>query len=76
MGDQLGPLAAVPAVPGAQPAPRHTEAGTQENEAGPKSRRPMPGTAKAASARDYRDPAKGAHAAVLKLDCDDQERDG
>jgi hypothetical protein len=36
----------------------------------------MPETAKAASARDYRDPAKGAHAALLKLDRDDRERDG
>ena len=71
VGDQLGPLAAVPAVPGAQPAPRPAEAGMQENEAGPKSRRPKPGTAK-----DDCDPAKGANAALLKLDRDDRERDG
>jgi hypothetical protein len=51
------------------------EAGTQEDEAGPKSRRPKPGTTKAATVRDDRDPAKGAHAALLKLDRDDRERD-
>jgi hypothetical protein len=48
----------------------------QEHEAGPKSRRPKPGTAKAATVRDEGDPAKGAHAALLKLDRDDRERDG
>jgi hypothetical protein len=52
------------------------EAGTQEDEAGPKSRRPKPGTARAASVRDEGDPVKGANAAVLKLDRDDRERDG
>jgi hypothetical protein len=53
-----------------------TEAGTQEDEAGPKSRRPKPGTAKTATVRDDCDPGKGAHAALLKLDRDDRERDG
>ena len=57
--------------PGAGPAARPAEAGTQEYEAGPKSRRPKPGTAK-----DDCDPAKGANAALLKLDRDDRERDG
>jgi hypothetical protein len=50
--------------------------GTQEDEAGPKSRRPKPTTAKADTVRDNCDPAKGAHAAVLKMDRDDQERNG
>ena len=45
--------------------------GTQEDEVGPKSRRPKPGTATAATVRDDRDPAKGAQAAVRKLDRDD-----
>jgi hypothetical protein len=53
-----------------------TGSGTQEHEAGPKSCRPKPGTAKAATVRDDRDLAKGAHADVLKLDRDDRERDG
>ena len=48
----------------------------KEDEAGPESRRPRPGTAKAASVRDEGDPAKGANAALLKLDRDDRERDG
>jgi hypothetical protein len=48
----------------------------QEHEAGPKSRRPKPGTAKAATVRDEGDPANGANAALLKLDRDDRERDG
>jgi hypothetical protein len=56
---------------GAGPAARPAEAGMQEHEAGPKSRRPKPGTAK-----DDCDPAKGANAALLKLDRDDRERDG
>ena len=51
------------------------EAGTQEDEAGPKSRGPKPGTSRAATVRDDRDPAKGANAAVLKLERDDRERD-
>jgi hypothetical protein len=50
--------------------------GTQQNEAGPKSRRPKLSTANANTVRDHGDPAKGAHAAVLKLDRDDRERDG
>jgi hypothetical protein len=61
---------------GAGLAARPAEAVTQEDEAGPKSRRPKPGTAKATTVRDDRDPAKGAHAALLKLDRDDPERDG
>ena len=61
---------------GAGPAPRPAEAGTQEDEAGPKSRRPKLGTAKAVAVKDDRDLAKGAHAALLKLDRDDRERDG
>jgi hypothetical protein len=47
----------------------------QEHEPGPKSRRPKPGTAKAATVRDDHDPEKGPHAALLKLDHDDRERD-
>jgi hypothetical protein len=34
------------------------------------------GTSRAAAVRDGVVPAKGAHVAVLKLDRDDQERDG
>ena len=71
---RLLPTTASPTGAGA--AARPAEAGTQEDEAGPKSRRPKPGTAKAATVRDDRDPAKGAHAALLKLDRDDRERDG
>ena len=41
-----------------------------------KSRRPKPGTSRAATVRDEGDPAKGAHAPLLKLDRDDRERDG
>jgi hypothetical protein len=52
------------------------EAGTQEDEAGSKSHRPKPGTARAATVRDDRDPAQGVHAALLKLDRNDRERDG
>jgi hypothetical protein len=58
---------------GAGPA---AKASTQEDEAEPKSRRPKPGTAKAASETDEGDRAMGAHAALLKLDRDDRERDG
>jgi hypothetical protein len=72
---QLGPFGAEPAGPGAGPGARPAEAGTQEDEAGSKSRRPKPGTAKEATLRDDRDPAKGAHAALLRLDRDDRERD-
>jgi hypothetical protein len=50
--------------------------GMQENETGPKSGRPKPGTAKAATVKDDCDPAKGVHAALFKLDRDDRERDG
>jgi hypothetical protein len=50
--------------------------GAREDEAGLKSRRPKPGTAKPATVRDDRDPAKGEHAALLKLNRDDRERDG
>jgi hypothetical protein len=53
-----------------------TEAVTQKDRAGPKSRRPKPGTAKAATVRDEGDPAKGAHTALLKLDRHDRVRDG
>ena len=61
---------------GAGPAASPAEAGTQEDEEGPKSRRPKPWTTKAATVRDDRDPAKGAHAALLKLDRGARERDG
>jgi hypothetical protein len=50
--------------------------GTQEDEAGPKSRGPKPGTALATTVRDDRDPAKGAHTALLKRHRDDRKRDG
>ena len=42
--------------PGAARAARPAEAGMQEHEAGPKSRRPKRGTAKAATVRDDGDP--------------------
>jgi hypothetical protein len=71
---RLLPPALVPA--GAGPAVRPAEAGSQEDEAGPESRRPKPGTAKAANARDEGDLAKGANAALVRLDRDDRERDG
>jgi hypothetical protein len=48
----------------------------QEDVAGPENRRPKPGTTKAATGRDDRDPGKGAHAALIKQDRNDQERDG
>ena len=48
----------------------------QEHEAGPKSRRLKPGTARDDTVRDDRDPPKGANAALLKRDRDDRERDG
>jgi hypothetical protein len=60
---QLGLLGVEQAGPGAGPATRTAEAGMQEDEAEPESRRPKPGTAKPATVRDDRDPAKGAHAA-------------
>ena len=55
---------------------KSAEAGPQEDEPGRKCRRPKPGTARAATVRDERDPAKCAHTALLKLDRDDRERDG
>jgi hypothetical protein len=61
---------------GAGPAAGPAGAGTQEDEAGPKSRPPKPGTSRAATVRDDRDAAKGAHAALLKLDREDGGRDG
>jgi hypothetical protein len=61
---------------GAGPAARPAEASMQEHEAAPKSRRPKRGTANSATVMDDRDPAKGANAALLKLDRDDRERDG
>ena len=61
---------------GAGSAPMHAETGTQEHEAGPKSRRPGTATARAATETDEGDPAKGAHAALLKLDRNGRERDG
>jgi hypothetical protein len=71
---RLLPATASPTGDG--PAARRTGAGTQEDEAGPECRRPKPRTSRAATVRDDRDPAKGAHAALLKLDRGDQERDG
>jgi hypothetical protein len=62
----------LPSALGAGPA----GAGTQEDVAGPEGRRPKPGTSRAGTVRDDCDPAKGAHAALLKLDRDDRERDG
>jgi hypothetical protein len=61
---------------GAGPAARPAGADTQEDEAGPECRRPKPGSSRAATVRDDRDPAKDAHAALLKLDRDDREREG
>ena len=55
-------------------AARPAGAGTQEGEAGPKSR--TLGTEKAATVTDDHDLAKGAHAALRKLDRDYRERDG
>jgi hypothetical protein len=60
---------------GAGPAARPAEAGMQEHEAEPKSRRPKPGIAKTGTLKDEGDPLK-RHAAHLKLDRDDRERDG
>jgi hypothetical protein len=57
---------------GAGPAARPAEAGMFEDAAGPKSRRRKPATAKADTVRDDRDPAKDAHAALLKLERDDR----
>jgi hypothetical protein len=58
------------------PRPSHTKAARRRPHlrAGVAGRRG--GTAKAATVRDDRDPAKGAHAAVLKLNRDDRERNG
>jgi hypothetical protein len=70
---RLLPPALVPAGDG--PAARPTEAGMQQDEAGPENRRPKSGPVKAANVRDDRDPAEGAHAALLKLDRHDRERD-
>ena len=62
---------------GAGPSARPAEAGAQENEAGRGGRRrPQPRAPKAAIVRDEGDPGKRAHAALLKLDRDDRERDG
>jgi hypothetical protein len=61
---------------GAGPAATPAEAGMEEDEAGPMSRRPKPGTSRAATVRDDRDPSKGANAALLKLDRGDRERGG
>jgi hypothetical protein len=55
---------------GAGSAARPAEAGTQEHEAGPKSRGPKSATAKSTTVRDDCDPAKGASAALHKLDRD------
>jgi hypothetical protein len=63
---RLLPPALTPTSAG--PAAKPAEAGTQEHEAGPKSRRP-----KAATVRDDRDPLKGA--ALLKLGRDDRKRE-
>jgi hypothetical protein len=71
---RLLPPALVPAGDG--PAADLAEAGTQEHEAEPKSRRPKPDTAKTGTVKDEGDPLKRAHAALLKLDRDDRERDG
>ena len=71
---RLLPTAPAPAGDGS--ATRADEAGTEEDEAGPKSRRSKPRTAKAATVRAEGDVGKGAHAALLKLDRDDRERDG
>jgi hypothetical protein len=70
---RLLPTTASPTVAG--PAARPAEAGTQEDEAGPKSRLPKSGTSRAATVRDDRDPGKRAHAALLKLDRSAQELD-
>jgi hypothetical protein len=66
----------LPSAHGAGPAAGPAGAGTREDEAGPERRRPKPGTSRAATVGDDRDPANGAHTAPLKLDRDDRERDG
>ena len=71
---RLLPPALTPTSAG--PAARPAEAGMQEHEAEPKSRRPKPDTAKTGTVKDEGDPLKRAHAALLKLDRDDRERDG
>jgi hypothetical protein len=71
---RLLPPALTPTSAG--PAARPAEAGMQEHEAEPKSRRPKPDTAKTGTVKDDGDPLRRAHAALLKLDRDDRERDG
>ena len=72
MGEQLGPLGAEPAGPGAGPA----GAGTQEDEAGPESRRPEPGTSRAAAVKDEVDPGEGTPVALFQPNRGARGRDG
>jgi hypothetical protein len=69
---RLGPLGAETAGPGAGPA----GAGTQEDEAGPGSRRPKPGTSRAPAVSDEGDPGEGTAVALFQPNRDDRERDG
>jgi hypothetical protein len=50
--------------------------GTQEHEAGAKSRRPKPGTAKAATVRDDRDPGEGTPVPLFQPNRGARGRDG
>ena len=71
---RLLPTAASPT--GAGPAARPAEAGTPEDEAGPKSRRPKPGTSRAATVRDEGDPGEGTPVALFQPDRGARGRDG
>jgi len=62
--------------PGAGPAARPAEAGTQEDEAGPESRRPKPGTSRAATVKDEVDPGEGTPVALFQPKRGARGRDG
>jgi hypothetical protein len=69
-------LPPAPAPPGAGPAARPAGAGTREDEAGPESRRPKPGTSRAATVRDDRDPGEGTPVALFRAGRVARGRDG
>ena len=71
---RLLPPALVPAGDGS--ATRPAEAGTQEDEAGPESRRPKPGTSRAATVTDDGDPGEGTPVALFQPNRGARGRDG
>jgi hypothetical protein len=71
---RLLPTAASPT--GAGPAARPAEAGTQEDEAGPESRRPKPGISRAATVGDDGDPGEGTPVALFRAGRGARGRDG